>query len=490
MPTSDTTPLNSSAGPTDEEDVVETGNKGQRTEGDPSNPMRIPDPSDESDTELRSETVKLSLDSEEEARARTNENEGEIVSGSRTPGHHLDSQLSNNSTADHEEPSLPIHSARDRKRRLTSTGEEARLQRTRSGESTRQGYHQVPLPHRSVSMTVPSSRGTPAPGEAGRAYVTAIDITSSPPEAGPSVAQQRISRHSSNSISRSHQHKQTLPRFYTDSYTPSSPQGLTNRTSSSNTLPTRRHDRYIDLENDSRYHTPESQQAASRSMSHIARRQHSATLRENANQALQTGRPRVQSDAVRSRSVRYSGIDFPPWQPGTMDEQDLRRALAGEEEEVETPLPRWQPDSEVAYCPICGNEFSLFYRKHHCRKCGRVVCASCSPHRITIPRQYIVRPPEASRPADVSPRPPRQVVDLTGEGPVVLPPVLNPALGGGEEVRLCNPCVPDPNPNPLSYGPLRTRGHRATHSLPSMGNLFTQPAVRLVITREKEAPLI
>jgi hypothetical protein len=30
-------------------------------------------------------------------------------------------------------------------------------------------------------------------------------------------------------------------------------------------------------------------------------------------------------------------------------------------------LPRWQPDSEVTYCPICGTQFSFFVRKHHCR---------------------------------------------------------------------------------------------------------------------------
>lgn len=30
-------------------------------------------------------------------------------------------------------------------------------------------------------------------------------------------------------------------------------------------------------------------------------------------------------------------------------------------------LPRWQPDSEQTYCPICGTQFSIFVRKHHCR---------------------------------------------------------------------------------------------------------------------------
>jgi hypothetical protein len=33
----------------------------------------------------------------------------------------------------------------------------------------------------------------------------------------------------------------------------------------------------------------------------------------------------------------------------------------------EIVLPRWQPDSEVTYCPFCGTQFSFFVRKHHCR---------------------------------------------------------------------------------------------------------------------------
>ncbi|KAH8905163.1 FYVE-domain-containing protein [Coniochaeta sp. PMI_546] len=103
-------------------------------------------------------------------------------------------------------------------------------------------------------------------------------------------------------------------------------------------------------------------------------------------------------------------------------------------------LPRWQPDAEVTYCPICHTQFSFFIRKHHCRKCGRVVCDACSPHRITIPYQYIVQPPGTPRisrgeyPASL----------IAGEGGYA----DFSGLGGGERVRLCNPCVPDPNITP------------------------------------------
>ena len=118
-------------------------------------------------------------------------------------------------------------------------------------------------------------------------------------------------------------------------------------------------------------------------------------------------------------------------------------------------VPRWQPDNEVSECPICHRQFGFLFRRHHCRKCGRVVCNDCSPHRITIPRQYIVHPPgtleDSLSPSDIP------TIDLTGgdddeDGRYAGLPYRrsNPALGGGEKVRLCNPCVPDPQPELLA----------------------------------------
>lgn len=168
----------------------------------------------------------------------------------------------------------------------------------------------------------------------------------------------------------------------------------------------------------------------------------------------------------------------------SVTERGSRRASNGSEwhhggqgELDELTLPRWQPDSEVSECPICGTVFSFWHRKHHCRKCGRVVCAACSPHRITIPRQFIVRPPEGTTVPSSSPAPPPPFIDLTGDDPLSTS-TINPALGGGEEVRLCNPCVPDPNPNPPGYASLRPHGHRSTHSLSStMGSAFSSDSV-------------
>lgn len=119
-------------------------------------------------------------------------------------------------------------------------------------------------------------------------------------------------------------------------------------------------------------------------------------------------------------------------------------------------LPRWQPDVEATLCPICHTQFGWLNRKHHCRKCGRVVCNSCSPHRITIPHQFIVQPPGIPQiePSMLS-------VGSPGGGYTDFS-----SLGGGERVRLCNPCVPDPNTSPPQP---HQSGHRARHSRSQSG---------------------
>ena len=177
----------------------------------------------------------------------------------------------------------------------------------------------------------------------------------------------------------------------------------------------------------------------------------------------------TQSGNDRPSFGSSTGLNNPPTQRGTERPLPRRPSIdtLQNRRSREITLPRWEPDAGVSICPICGTNFSFWHRKHHCRKCGRVVCANCSPHRITIPRQFIVHPPEDATP---SPRSVNnagiEVVDLTGDDDIPGGSVniedrpqsseyrIDPALGGGQEVRLCNPCVPDPNPLPhLPYLP-------------------------------------
>ncbi|XP_057337905.1 uncharacterized protein LOC130675979 [Microplitis mediator] len=46
----------------------------------------------------------------------------------------------------------------------------------------------------------------------------------------------------------------------------------------------------------------------------------------------------------------------------------------------------WIPDDKARECSCCrAIIFSMFNRRHHCRRCGRVVCATCSGQRIRVP---------------------------------------------------------------------------------------------------------
>ncbi|KAL9620344.1 MAG: hypothetical protein Q9160_005143 [Pyrenula sp. 1 TL-2023] len=91
---------------------------------------------------------------------------------------------------------------------------------------------------------------------------------------------------------------------------------------------------------------------------------------------------------------------------------------------------------------------------------------------ITIPRQFIVHPPENQRASIFQNEP----IDLTQddtensaeENNMPSPQRGNPALGGGEEVRLCRPCVPDPQPAPPGSSRF-TPG--SSSNLPNLGRL-------------------
>ncbi|KAF4142173.1 FYVE zinc finger domain-containing protein [Phytophthora infestans] len=48
---------------------------------------------------------------------------------------------------------------------------------------------------------------------------------------------------------------------------------------------------------------------------------------------------------------------------------------------VHVPRAEWVADDARKACAVCVKPFALRRRKHHCRHCGEVVCASCAPAR-------------------------------------------------------------------------------------------------------------
>eukprot|EP00469_Lotharella_globosa_P012404 CAMPEP_0167777708 /NCGR_PEP_ID=MMETSP0111_2-20121227/3853_1 /TAXON_ID=91324 /ORGANISM="Lotharella globosa, Strain CCCM811" /LENGTH=432 /DNA_ID=CAMNT_0007667941 /DNA_START=75 /DNA_END=1373 /DNA_ORIENTATION=+ len=45
---------------------------------------------------------------------------------------------------------------------------------------------------------------------------------------------------------------------------------------------------------------------------------------------------------------------------------------------------KWIPDESASACMRCDAEFTFFFRRHHCRKCGYVVCSNCSGGRMKV----------------------------------------------------------------------------------------------------------
>lgn len=77
---------------------------------------------------------------------------------------------------------------------------------------------------------------------------------------------------------------------------------------------------------------------------------------------------RDQLSAVYGNDTNQSGLLETLFGPSERD-RERERELDEERERTESAvvLPRWQPDAEVTYCPICRTQFSIFVRKHHCR---------------------------------------------------------------------------------------------------------------------------
>ncbi|KAI0820649.1 FYVE-domain-containing protein [Trametes gibbosa] len=50
------------------------------------------------------------------------------------------------------------------------------------------------------------------------------------------------------------------------------------------------------------------------------------------------------------------------------------------------PKRLWKPDSQASHCDtfICRKAFTIWERRHHCRKCGGIFCADCSSRTTAL----------------------------------------------------------------------------------------------------------
>ncbi|XP_063235572.1 zinc finger FYVE domain-containing protein 26 isoform X2 [Bacillus rossius redtenbacheri] len=104
-------------------------------------------------------------------------------------------------------------------------------------------------------------------------------------------------------------------------------------------------------------------------------------LRRYAARALETG-----GGGAAARARATSGADS--------REDRLLASLAGDDSggfgdafvmPDRVPAKReWMRDDEVMQCKCCDAVFTMFNRRHHCRRCGRVVCAACSTRKMQV----------------------------------------------------------------------------------------------------------
>ena len=61
----------------------------------------------------------------------------------------------------------------------------------------------------------------------------------------------------------------------------------------------------------------------------------------------------------------------------------------GEEKPVtmEPTTARWKPDRTSEVCAICGVGFTWYWRRHHCRACGQLVCGNHVNDRVLLNEQ-------------------------------------------------------------------------------------------------------
>ncbi|XP_006871874.1 PREDICTED: FYVE, RhoGEF and PH domain-containing protein 6 [Chrysochloris asiatica] len=67
--------------------------------------------------------------------------------------------------------------------------------------------------------------------------------------------------------------------------------------------------------------------------------------------------------------------------------RSLDEADSENKEEVSllgSKAPIWIPDTRATMCMICTSEFTLTWRRHHCRACGKIVCQACSSNKYGL----------------------------------------------------------------------------------------------------------
>ncbi|KAJ2708239.1 hypothetical protein FB645_000085 [Coemansia sp. IMI 203386] len=104
-----------------------------------------------------------------------------------------------------------------------------------------------------------------------------------------------------------------------------------------------------------------------------------------------------QGQQQQEQEQQHTAASSPPSTDNTQDSQNTQGADNSEEGEPNSayPLPAlfarqclpesaWEPDDSAMQCRQCARRFTLFLRRHHCRRCGLIFCVNCSSKRSLL----------------------------------------------------------------------------------------------------------
>ncbi|XP_030624166.1 zinc finger FYVE domain-containing protein 16 [Chanos chanos] len=82
-------------------------------------------------------------------------------------------------------------------------------------------------------------------------------------------------------------------------------------------------------------------------------------------------------------------LSEPPPYPGEKPREGSDELSGMEGSTLGSRQPAWVPDSEAPNCMKCGQKFTFTKRRHHCRACGKVYCATCCNRKCRL--KYLER---------------------------------------------------------------------------------------------------
>mmetsp|Transcript_29733 Transcript_29733/g.57388 ORF Transcript_29733/g.57388 Transcript_29733/m.57388 type:complete len:434 (-) Transcript_29733:100-1401(-) len=107
--------------------------------------------------------------------------------------------------------------------------------------------------------------------------------------------------------------------------------------------------------------------------------------RANRRQATQVMSGRVHTKDAQGHEKQSSLFDFLGFINQSSESQVGKRTKGSDAKDSSNPV--WIPDAKAYRCMIdtCKRRFGILVRKHHCRKCGIIICHKCSKQKMQVP---------------------------------------------------------------------------------------------------------